>query len=114
MRETAPFVNSVGSQYVAERARNELVCDSFRSQGEALRACIGLCEGIVHPAAECNQHIVKSLLKDVTGTWSTMVHHQSGHLTKQASCHVCMEDAGSRVAHKRQREIDNQGSCIVI
>ena len=30
-------------------------------------------------------------------------HHQSGHLTKDASCPVCMEEAGSKVAHGRKK-----------
>ena len=73
MCETTPFVNSVGSQYIAARAQIELACDSLRSQGEALSACIGLSDGIVHQATESNQHIAKSLLKDIKSTWSTMV-----------------------------------------
>ena len=37
MCETAPFVNSVGSQYITSRAQLELACDSIRRQGPALR-----------------------------------------------------------------------------
>ena len=73
MCETTPFVNSVGSQYIDARAQIEMACDSLRSQGAALSTCIGLSEGTVHQATECTQHIAKSLLKDVTNTWSTML-----------------------------------------
>ena len=30
-------------------------------------------------------------------------HHQSGHLTKDQQCPVCMEEAGSKVAHRRKK-----------
>ena len=30
-------------------------------------------------------------------------HHQSGHLTKDPSCPVCMEEAGSKVSHRRRK-----------
>ena len=30
-------------------------------------------------------------------------HHQSGHLTKDPSCPVCMEEAGSKVKHRRKK-----------
>ena len=32
MRETTPYVNSVGAQYIAARAKIELACDSIREQ----------------------------------------------------------------------------------
>ena len=34
---------------------------------------------------------------------SVFEHHQSGHLTKDAGCPVCMEEAGSKVAHQRKK-----------
>ena len=64
MCEATPF---------AARAQVELLFDSLRSQGKALSTCIGLSEGIAHQATESNQHIAKSLLKNVNNTWSTMV-----------------------------------------
>ena len=73
MCETTPFVNSVGSQYVASRARLEQACDSLRSQGQALNTYIGLSDGVVHPAVNSNEHIAKSLPKIVKCTWSAMV-----------------------------------------
>ena len=30
-------------------------------------------------------------------------HHQSGHLTKDSGCPVCMEEAGSKVNHRRKK-----------
>ena len=30
-------------------------------------------------------------------------HHQSGHLTKDPGCPVCMEEAGSKINHRRKR-----------
>ena len=36
MCETTPFVNSVGTQYVASRAQLEQVCDSLRKQGSSM------------------------------------------------------------------------------
>ena len=45
MCETTPYVNSVGTQYIAARAKIELACDSIREQGPALSTCIGLAHG---------------------------------------------------------------------
>ena len=69
MCETTPFVKSVGSQYIAARAQLELACDSIRKQGPTR---IGLADGTVHPATDSNHGIAKSLLKDMTTTWSTL------------------------------------------
>ena len=30
-------------------------------------------------------------------------HHQSGHLTKDPGCPVCMEEAGSKINHRRKK-----------
>ena len=38
-----------------------------------ITTCIGLSNGIVHPMEELSESTVKSLLKDVNNTWSTMV-----------------------------------------
>ena len=73
MCETTPFVNSVGTHYVASRAHIEKACDSLRSQGQSITKRVGLSEVLVHPIEESTEHIVKSLLKDVNSTWSTMV-----------------------------------------
>ena len=40
-------------------------------------------------------------------------HHQSGHLTKDKKCSVCVEEAGSRVAYRARREIANRESCML-
>ena len=47
MCETAPFVNSVGTQYVASRAQLEQACDSLRQQGSSMKTTIGLSNGDV-------------------------------------------------------------------
>ena len=72
MCEMTPVVNSVGAHCVASRAQVERACDSLRSQGQSITRCIGLSDGLVYPIEESNEHIVKSLLKDVNNTWSTM------------------------------------------
>ena len=40
--ETTPFVNSVGTQYIASRAQIERACDSLRQQGSSKKTTIGL------------------------------------------------------------------------
>ena len=47
MCETTPFVNSVGTQYVASRAQLEQACDSLRQQGSSMKTTIGLSNGDV-------------------------------------------------------------------
>ena len=42
MCETTPFVNSVGTQYIASRAQIEQACDSLRQQGSSMHKSIGL------------------------------------------------------------------------
>ena len=42
---TTPFVNSVGTQYIASRAQIEQACDSLRQQGESMYQSIGLWHG---------------------------------------------------------------------
>ena len=41
-------------------------------------------------------------------------HHQSGHLVKDPGCPVCMEEAGSKVNHRRKKVTGIQVLCIVI
>ena len=71
--ETTLFVNTVGRQYIAARAKIELACDSLRAQGLSISACVGLADGVIHPASDCDNHIAKSLLTDISNTWRTMV-----------------------------------------
>ena len=42
MCETTPFVNTVGTQYIAARAKIEQACDSIRAQGQAFNAYLGM------------------------------------------------------------------------
>ena len=37
--------------------------------------------------------------------------HQSGHLAKDKNCPVCVEEAGSRVAHSRRKADRKLESC---
>ena len=42
MFEITPFVNTIGTQYIASRAKTELACDSIRAQDKSqhlLRHC---------------------------------------------------------------------------
>ena len=42
MCETTPFVNSMGTLYIASRAQIERACDSLRQQGSSMRKAISL------------------------------------------------------------------------
>ena len=48
MRETIPFVNTLGTQYVAARAKVELACDKIREQGQAQNTKFGICDEAVN------------------------------------------------------------------
>ena len=37
-------------------------------------------------------------------------HHQSGHLVKDSGCPVCMEEAGSKVNHRRKKVAQREQS----
>ena len=39
-------------------------------------------------------------------------HHQSGHLTKDPGCPVCMEEAGSKVNHRRKKGDRSPGAAF--
>ena len=39
-------------------------------------------------------------------------HHQSGHLTKDPGCPVCMEEAGSKVNHRRKKTDRHPGVML--
>ena len=73
MFETTPFVNTVGTQHIATCAKIELACDFIREQDAALSTRIGLADGRMHPASDCDNTIAKTLLTDLSNTWSTMV-----------------------------------------
>ena len=57
MCEATPFMNSVGTQYIAARAKIELACDSIRAQGQALNK--------VHGVSENDGALAQSLMTDV-------------------------------------------------
>ena len=73
MCETTPLVNTVGTQYIAARAKIEMACDSIRAQGPSLQTCIGLADGKVHQVSESDNLIAETLLTDLPSRWSTVV-----------------------------------------
>ena len=73
MCETTPFVNIVGTQFIAARANIELACDSIRAQGQSLNACLGIADGKIHPVSETDSSIAASLMNAVPERWSTIV-----------------------------------------
>ena len=80
MCETIPFVNSVGTQYVASRAQLEQACDSLlRHQGSSMQATIGLSNGDVCPPTTLAESpfctIAEALMVPASAMWSTMVVH---------------------------------------
>ena len=101
MCETTPFVNTVGSHYVASRAQIEQACDSLRQQGSSKVSTIGLSKVDVCASTTRTESpsctMVEALLVPKTAIWSTMVMHtaystltfcrRSTHTTK-CCCHA--------------------------
>ena len=81
MRETTPFVNTVGAHYVASRAQIEEACDSLRQQGSSKVSTIGLSKVDVCASTALTEFpsctIAEALLVPKTVIWSTMVMHTS-------------------------------------
>ena len=81
MCETTPFVNSVGTQYVASRAQLEQACDSLRQQGSSMKTTIGLSNGDVCTPMTLTESpsctIAEALMVPSSAMWSTMVVHTS-------------------------------------
>ena len=79
MCETTPFVNSVGTQYVASRAQLEQACDSLRQQGSSRKMIVGLSsDNVCAPttlAESPSCTIVDALMVPPSAMWSTMVRH---------------------------------------
>ena len=79
MCETIPFVNTVGTQYVASRTQLEQACDSLRQQGSSMMTTIGLSKGDVCDPTKLTESpsctMVEALLVPPTAMWSTMVMH---------------------------------------
>ena len=79
MCETIPFVNSVGTQYVASRAQLEQACDSLRQQGSSRKLTVGLSSDdacaptTLAESPSCT--IVDALMVPPSAMWSTMVMH---------------------------------------
>ena len=77
MCETTPFVNSVGTQYMATRAQIEKACDSLRQQGHSVHKTIGLSKGdLCTPTTAIEFHpcaMVEALMIPPDALWSTLV-----------------------------------------
>ena len=77
MCETTPFVNSVGTQYIASRAQIERACDSLRQQGSSMKETIGLTNvGLCTPTTMTESTpcaIVEALMVPPDALWSTLV-----------------------------------------
>ena len=77
MCETIPFVNSVGTQYIASRAQIEQACDSLRQQGGSMHKSIGLTKDDLCPpttlAWSTSRAIVEALVIPPDAMWSTLM-----------------------------------------
>ena len=77
MCETTPFVNSVGTQYIASRAQIEQACDSLRQQGGSMHKSIGLIKDDLCPpttlAESTSRAIVEALVIPPDAMWSTLM-----------------------------------------
>ena len=81
MCETTPFVNTVGTHYMASRAQIEQACDSLRQQGSSQVSTIGLSKVDVCASTTVTESpsctMVEALPVPKTAIWSTMVMHTS-------------------------------------
>ena len=77
MCETTPFVNSVGTQYIASRAQIEQACGSLRQHGSSVTKTIGLSKVDLCDSTAWTEStpcaMVQALTVPPTATWSTMV-----------------------------------------
>ena len=92
MCETTPFVNSVGTQYVASRAQLERTCDSLRQQGSSMKKTIGLSNVDVCDPTTLTESpsctIAEALMVPSSAMWSTMVVH-THPFTQELLQNVC-------------------------
>ena len=72
MCETTPFVNTVGTLYIAARAKIELACDSIRAQGQSLNTALGIVVGKMSCIPEENT-IAQAVRSDAAEQWSTLI-----------------------------------------
>ena len=77
MCETTPYVNSVGTQYIASRAQIEQACDSLRQRGRSKQFAVGLTKGDLCPsmtlAEPATRAIVEALVIPPDAIWSTLM-----------------------------------------
>ena len=72
MCETSHFVNTVGTQFFAARAKIELACDSIRAQGQSLNTRLGIADGKVNCISEDDSAVAPSLMAEA-GQWRTLI-----------------------------------------
>ena len=60
-----PFVNTLGTHYMAARARVELACDTLRGQGQAQVTKFGICDKTVTDISLDKVKVIQDLLEDV-------------------------------------------------
>ena len=78
MCETTPFVNTVGTHYIASRAQIEQACDSLRQQGSSRVSTVGLSEVDVCASTTMTESPSCTMVEALkTAIWSTMVMHTS-------------------------------------
>ena len=85
--------------------------DDAVSVNEATMDNVSACPSIDHAFKELDDAcpLWEQNTQMVNPKW--LGHHQTGHLVKDKTCLVCIEESGSRVERK---VIDNQESCISI
>ena len=92
MCETTPFINSMGTQYVASRAQIEHACDSLRQQGSSIQKTIGLSKADVRDPTTMTESpyctIAEALVIPPSAVWSTMVVH-THPFTQDLLQHAC-------------------------
>ena len=87
MCETTPFVNSVGTQYIASRAQIEKACDSLRQQGSSVKKAIGLANvDLCTPAAETQSKHIKWTTTVVNKKPAVRLPRKDSHVLCKCKC----------------------------
>ena len=71
MCKTTPFVNTLGTLYMAARARAELACDKIREQGQAQHTKFGTCKTVNDISLDKIE--AQNLLADVHSYWNALL-----------------------------------------
>ena len=72
MCEATQFLNTVGTQDIAARAKVELACDSIRTQGQSVIIRLEISDNALHDVSEGDCSIVHSLMA-MAGQWSAFI-----------------------------------------